>query len=95
MHFSILAFAASTTAALAAEAQYQWHGSRKDTAQVFDNLWARHWNKWMTPVKTNLFAVNVSLAESGAQNRVVGEEVNLMQGLAPAKDPLLRWEVEA
>ncbi|KAJ2340228.1 dipeptidylpeptidase, partial [Coemansia sp. RSA 2618] len=68
--------------------------SRKDTAQVFDNLWARHWNKWMTPVKTNLFAVNVSLAEGGAQNRVVGEEVNLMQGLAPAKDPLLRWEVE-
>ncbi|KAJ2321103.1 Dipeptidyl-peptidase 5, partial [Coemansia sp. RSA 2702] len=70
--------------------------SRKDTAQVFDNLWARHWNKWMTPVKSNLFAVNVSVAGSaGGGQQEPGNEVNLMQKLAPVRDPLLRWDIES
>ncbi|KAJ2641086.1 Dipeptidyl-peptidase 5, partial [Coemansia sp. RSA 1287] len=67
--------------------------NRTDSAQVFDNLWARHWNKWMTPVKANLFSVKVPLAENGGLGQAA-REVNLMQGLAPSVDPLLRWEAE-
>ncbi|KAJ2137797.1 dipeptidylpeptidase [Coemansia sp. RSA 788] len=67
--------------------------NRTDSAQVFDNLWARHWNKWMTPVKANLFSVKVPLAENGGLGQAP-REVNLMQGLAPSVDPLLRWEAE-
>ncbi|KAJ1875479.1 dipeptidylpeptidase [Coemansia sp. RSA 990] len=63
--------------------------SRRDSAQVFDNLWARHWNKWMTLEKPNLFAAHVPLVTNSS-----GGEVNLMRQLTPTKDPLLRWQVE-
>ncbi|KAJ2455995.1 dipeptidylpeptidase [Coemansia sp. RSA 2336] len=63
--------------------------NRRDSAQVFDNLWARHWNKWMTLEKPNLFAAHVPLVTSSS-----GSEVNLMRQLVPTKDPLLRWQVE-
>ncbi|KAJ1882671.1 dipeptidylpeptidase [Coemansia sp. RSA 1722] len=68
---------------------------RSDSAQVFDNLWARHWNKWMTITKTNLFAIPLDATESGnVAVGALGQEVNLMQKLAPIKDPLIRWNTE-
>ncbi|KAJ2438399.1 dipeptidylpeptidase, partial [Coemansia sp. RSA 2424] len=66
--------------------------NRTDSAMVFDNLWARHWNKWMSEQKSTLFAINTTGETSGSWQ--LGRESNLMQGLPPAKDPLLRWEVE-
>ncbi|KAJ1895276.1 dipeptidylpeptidase [Kickxella alabastrina] len=68
--------------------------NRTDSAQVFDNLWARHWNKWMTPVKTNLFAVSVNNRGPAVSVAGVGTESNLMRNLTEFKDPLLRWDVD-
>ncbi|KAJ2800785.1 Dipeptidyl-peptidase 5, partial [Coemansia guatemalensis] len=66
---------------------------RADSAQVFDNLWARHWDKWMTSRKANLFTVTLNgTSTSNSQHPV--REINLMQQLDAFEDPLLRWEVE-
>lgn len=59
---------------------------RADSALVYDNLWARHWNKWMTPTKYHLFATGAS-----ENNTVIS---NLMKDLPACQDPLLGWEVE-
>ncbi|KAJ2799022.1 dipeptidylpeptidase, partial [Coemansia furcata] len=66
--------------------------NRTDSAMVFDNLWARHWNKWMNEEKSTLYAVN-TMGE-GLSGWQLGSETNLMQSLPPTKDTLLRWEVE-
>ncbi|KAJ2468287.1 dipeptidylpeptidase [Coemansia sp. RSA 2322] len=66
--------------------------NRTDSALVFDNLWARHWNKWMGPSKSTLFAI--SPTGNNGSSWELGRETNLMQDLPPFKDPLLRWEVE-
>ncbi|KAJ2743528.1 dipeptidylpeptidase, partial [Coemansia sp. BCRC 34490] len=29
--------------------------NRADSGMAFDNLWARHWNSWMTQLKSNIF----------------------------------------
>ncbi|KAJ1828631.1 dipeptidylpeptidase [Coemansia sp. RSA 2599] len=69
--------------------------NRTDSAQVFDNLWARHWNKWMTMVKTNLFAIPLDTTDASAiKVGTLGEEMNLMQNLTQSKDPLIRWSAE-
>ncbi|KAJ2739140.1 dipeptidylpeptidase [Coemansia sp. BCRC 34301] len=66
--------------------------NRTDSAMVFDNLWARHWNKWMCEQKSTLFAINTTGQIRGSWK--LGTETNLMQRLPPSKDPILRWEVE-
>ncbi|KAI8324755.1 alpha/beta-hydrolase, partial [Martensiomyces pterosporus] len=66
--------------------------ARADSAQVFDNLWARHWNKWMTLAKSTVFAASVTVNGTAWS---VGQERNLMGGLTTPKDPLLRWEAES
>ncbi|KAJ2900905.1 dipeptidylpeptidase [Coemansia aciculifera] len=66
--------------------------NRTDSAMVFDNLWARHWNRWMSEQKSTLFAIDTTGETSGKWQ--LGSEVNLMQWLPATKDPLLRWEVE-
>ncbi|KAJ1955241.1 dipeptidylpeptidase, partial [Dipsacomyces acuminosporus] len=66
--------------------------ARADSAQIFDNLWARHWNKWMTHRKANVFAASVVV---NGTMRKVSKERNLMGSLASFKDPLLRWEADS
>ncbi|KAJ1795592.1 dipeptidylpeptidase [Coemansia sp. RSA 2399] len=68
---------------------------RTDSGMVFDNLWARHWNSWMTPLKSNLFAIEFD-PESSVQKGIHtgGSAVNVMRNLTEFKDPLLRWDIE-
>ncbi|KAJ2856585.1 dipeptidylpeptidase [Coemansia erecta] len=69
--------------------------NRTDSARVFDNLWARHWNKWMTMVKTNLFAIPINATNASAiVVGATGEEINLMQNLTRFEDPLIRWDLD-
>ncbi|KAJ1991866.1 dipeptidylpeptidase [Coemansia umbellata] len=69
--------------------------NRTDSGMVFDNLWARHWNKWMTPIKSNLFALNLDTSSNlQSTSEAKGKAINLLQNLAEFKDPLLRWETE-
>ncbi|KAJ1815999.1 dipeptidylpeptidase [Coemansia sp. RSA 2598] len=58
------------------------------SALVFDNLWVRHWDAWMTMRKPNVFAA--SLVRDG-DRWSVGAERNLMAKLPPFHDPLIRW----
>ncbi|KAJ2755255.1 dipeptidylpeptidase [Coemansia pectinata] len=91
----ILLFTASTLAdgnISSVAKQLNVEKNRTDSAMVFDNLWARHWNKWMSEQKSTLFAINTTNELYGAWQ--LGKETNLMQGLPPTKDSLLRWEVE-
>ncbi|KAJ2397295.1 hypothetical protein GGI23_003587, partial [Coemansia sp. RSA 2559] len=68
---------------------------RTNSGMAFDNLWARHWNRWMTPLKSNLFAAAFD-PESSAQAgmHAGGGAVNVMRNLPGFKDPLLRWDIE-
>ncbi|KAJ2720589.1 dipeptidylpeptidase [Coemansia sp. Benny D115] len=68
--------------------------ARSDSAQVYDNLWARHWNKWMTMIKSNVFAISLKSSDAGVAMGGLGSEVNLMRKLAEIKDPLIRWDAE-
>ncbi|KAJ2001709.1 dipeptidylpeptidase, partial [Coemansia thaxteri] len=65
--------------------------TKADSAQVYDNLWARHWNEWMTLEKPNLFVA--PLNKTSGQWKV-GEEVNLSDLLPHSPDPLTRWHVD-
>ncbi|KAJ2161784.1 dipeptidylpeptidase [Coemansia sp. RSA 552] len=68
---------------------------RADTAQVYTDLWVRHWDQWMTPKKLNVFAVPLLTSEENENGEwPVGPETNLMAGLPPAEDPLVRWASE-
>ncbi|KAI9505486.1 Alpha/Beta hydrolase protein [Coemansia spiralis] len=62
-----------------------------DSAQIFDNLWVRHWDEWMTLKKPNVFSVPISNDSNGW---VFGEEINLMNGLPVFHDPLIRWSAD-
>ncbi|KAI8324737.1 alpha/beta-hydrolase [Martensiomyces pterosporus] len=64
---------------------------RTDSAQVYDNLWARHWNEWMTLEKPSVFVV--PLDNSTKQWRA-GAEINLGAMLPASPDPLTRWYIE-
>ncbi|KAJ2682799.1 Dipeptidyl-peptidase 5 [Coemansia spiralis] len=91
----LLLFTASTLAdgKISSVAKYlNEEKNRTDSAMVYNNLWARHWNKWMGDQKSTLFAINTTREAYGSWN--LGREANLMQGLPPTKDQLLRWEVE-
>ncbi|PIA13220.1 alpha/beta-hydrolase [Coemansia reversa NRRL 1564] len=64
---------------------------RRDSAQVYTNLWVRHWDKWMTLEKPSLFAVQIVRKED---KWLVGTEINLLQDMPLCEDPLVRWSVE-
>ncbi|KAJ2617117.1 dipeptidylpeptidase [Coemansia sp. RSA 1804] len=71
---------------------------RIDSAQVYDNLWVRHWDEWMTLKKPNVFAVPASRSaragrEAGSE-WTLGSEINLMGRLPEFHDPLIRWSAE-
>ncbi|KAJ2795168.1 Dipeptidyl-peptidase 5, partial [Coemansia guatemalensis] len=65
--------------------------NRRDSAQVYTNLWVRHWDKWMTLEKPTLFAVQIDRKEDGW---AVGTETDLLQNMPLCEDPLVRWSVE-
>ncbi|KAI8319718.1 alpha/beta-hydrolase [Martensiomyces pterosporus] len=67
-----------------------------DSAQIYNSLWIRHWNEWMTLEKPNVFVVPVAQPSDGSQSGSwsAGKEVNLMQSLPPFRDPLIRWYAE-
>ncbi|KAJ1679966.1 dipeptidylpeptidase, partial [Spiromyces aspiralis] len=50
-----------------------------DSARIYDNLWIRHWNRWMIPKKTNIFVT--SMVQDSNGNWTIGEPRNLMAGL--------------
>ncbi|KAJ1963268.1 dipeptidylpeptidase [Dipsacomyces acuminosporus] len=67
-------------------------GKKIDSAQIYNNLWVRHWNEWMTAEKANVFVAPLTRPSSGAWS--VGKETNLMQSLPAISDPLIRWSAE-
>ncbi|KAJ1722433.1 dipeptidylpeptidase [Coemansia erecta] len=58
------------------------------SAQVYDNLWPRHWDSWMTLRKPNVFSAPLIRDEDKWS---VGSEMNLMSQLPVFHDPLIRW----
>ncbi|KAJ2715206.1 Dipeptidyl-peptidase 5, partial [Coemansia sp. Cherry 401B] len=64
---------------------------RPDSAMVYDNLWARHWNEWMTPEKASVFTAPVARAD---EQWTVGRETSLAAMLPHTADPLTRWAVD-
>ncbi|KAJ2034863.1 dipeptidylpeptidase, partial [Coemansia sp. S2] len=66
-------------------------GTKSDSAQVYDNLWARHWNEWMTLEKPNIFVAPLNVSETAWQ---VGPEVNLNAALPRCPDVLTRWHID-
>ncbi|KAJ2551080.1 dipeptidylpeptidase, partial [Coemansia sp. RSA 1933] len=68
---------------------------RIDSAQLFDNLWVRHWDEWMASAKPSVFAVSVNRAGEEADHKwTLGREVNLLKELDPFHDPLVSWSVD-
>ncbi|KAJ2822252.1 dipeptidylpeptidase, partial [Coemansia sp. 'formosensis'] len=66
-------------------------GTKSDSAQVYDNLWARHWNEWMTLEKPNLFVAPLNISKTAWK---VGPEVNLNAALPRCPDVLTRWHID-
>ncbi|KAJ1642771.1 dipeptidylpeptidase [Coemansia erecta] len=58
------------------------------TAMVFDNLWVRHWDSWMTMRKPNVFSASLVRDDDRWS---VGTERNLLAELPTFHDPLIRW----
>ncbi|KAJ2839471.1 dipeptidylpeptidase [Coemansia erecta] len=69
----------------------QRNAMRTDSAMVFDNLWARHWNEWMSMEKPNVFAARLDRTGSRWS---VGPETNIAAMLPHTSDPLTRWSVD-
>ncbi|KAJ1940805.1 dipeptidylpeptidase, partial [Linderina macrospora] len=71
-----------------------------DSAQIYDNLWPRHWNEWMGLRKSNLFTVSLSRTDGDSGDSdassvwKVGNETNLMHGLPVYHDPMIRWSID-
>ncbi|KAJ2584696.1 dipeptidylpeptidase [Coemansia sp. RSA 1694] len=65
--------------------------TKSDSAQVYDNLWARHWNEWMTLEKLNVFVAPLNVSKGVWK---VGPEVNLNAALPRCPDSLTRWHVD-
>ncbi|KAJ2058960.1 dipeptidylpeptidase [Coemansia sp. S146] len=61
---------------------------KRDSALIYDNLWVRHWDEWMSLRKPTLFSVKLE------DWKVVGKETNLLQNLPVFHDPLLRWSLD-
>lgn len=58
---------------------------RTDSAMVYDDLWARHWNQWMTLEKPNLFIIPL-------YNQTL--QYNLCRQLPHVSDPLHGWSID-
>ncbi|KAJ2161265.1 dipeptidylpeptidase [Coemansia sp. RSA 552] len=65
---------------------------KSDSAMVFDNLWARHWNEWMTMEKPSVFTA--SLTRSTTEGWDVGGETSMAAMLPQSPDPLVRWSID-
>ncbi|KAJ2795322.1 Dipeptidyl-peptidase 5, partial [Coemansia helicoidea] len=65
-----------------------------DSAQVYSNVWVRHWDEWMTLEKPTPFSLPLTRPATAAGNWTVGAEVNLFRDLPPFADPLIRWSCE-
>ncbi|KAJ2713560.1 Dipeptidyl-peptidase 5, partial [Coemansia spiralis] len=69
----------------------QENARRKDSAMVYDNLWARHWNEWSTLEKPNVFVAPLLHTADGWR---FGNESNLAAALPQVHDPLMRWHID-
>ncbi|KAJ1732750.1 dipeptidylpeptidase [Coemansia biformis] len=90
----LLSFTASVypNATLAESAQLkQANALRTNSAIAYDNLWARHWNEWMTQEKPNVFVAPLMRTTNGWR---VGNETNLASALPHVDDPLTRWHID-
>ncbi|KAJ2781622.1 dipeptidylpeptidase [Coemansia javaensis] len=90
----VIAFVASVhpNATLQASAQLRLAAARRtDSAMVYDNLWARHWNEWVTAEKPSVFVAPLQHTADGWR---VGPEANLAARLPATPDPLTRWHVD-
>ncbi|KAJ2795904.1 Dipeptidyl-peptidase 5 [Coemansia guatemalensis] len=65
---------------------------RADSSMIFDNLWARHWDAWMTTEKPAVFAARMVRAEQGRWR--VGNETNLAERLPHCSDTRIGWTVD-
>ncbi|PIA14493.1 alpha/beta-hydrolase [Coemansia reversa NRRL 1564] len=63
-----------------------------DSSMVFDNLWARHWDAWMTTEKPTLFAARVTRTEKSKWR--VGHATNLAKRLPHFNDARVGWTVD-
>ncbi|KAJ1883520.1 dipeptidylpeptidase [Coemansia sp. RSA 1722] len=66
--------------------------SRFDSALVYDNLWARHWDEWTTVEKPNVFVIKLNHTEDGLWR--LGDEINLTAKLPQCPDPRVRWCID-
>ncbi|KAJ1895888.1 dipeptidylpeptidase [Kickxella alabastrina] len=66
--------------------------NRTDSAMVFDNLWARHWNEWMSVEKPNVFSLPLKHQSETEWN--LDTEINLTTVLPRCPDPLTRWSID-
>ncbi|KAJ1648354.1 dipeptidylpeptidase, partial [Coemansia asiatica] len=66
--------------------------SRFDSALVYDNLWARHWDEWTTLEKPNVFVIKLNRTEDGIWK--LGSEINLTSKLPQCPDPRIRWCID-
>ncbi|KAJ1828352.1 dipeptidylpeptidase, partial [Coemansia sp. RSA 2599] len=66
--------------------------SRFDSALVYDNLWARHWDEWTTLEKPNVFAMKLNHTEDGLWR--LGNEINLSSKLPQCPDLRVRWCID-
>ncbi|KAJ1862436.1 dipeptidylpeptidase, partial [Coemansia sp. RSA 2703] len=64
-----------------------------DSAQVYDNLWARHWNEWSTPEKPSVFVMPLERSSKSSIWKL-GDEIDLSTKLPKCPDPLIRWSVD-
>ncbi|KAJ2715186.1 Dipeptidyl-peptidase 5 [Coemansia spiralis] len=68
--------------------------ARIDKAQVYSNIWVRHWDEWMTPEKPTPFALTLTRPANDNDKWTIGNELNLFRDLPPFTDPLIRWSCE-
>ncbi|KAJ2699505.1 dipeptidylpeptidase [Coemansia sp. IMI 203386] len=67
-------------------------GNRTTLAMVYDNLWVRHWDTWMTERKPQVFVASLVRDDDKWS---VGTERNLMNGLNPFEgDPMISWSAD-
>ncbi|KAJ2897461.1 dipeptidylpeptidase, partial [Coemansia aciculifera] len=67
---------------------------KRDSGLIYDNIWVRHWDEWMTLRKPSLFSIKLEEGEDGGSERVVDKETDLLQNMPAFHDPLLRWSLD-
>ncbi|KAJ2008617.1 dipeptidylpeptidase [Coemansia thaxteri] len=79
-----------------AESKARMAAKKRDSAQLYDNLWVRHWDEWITLRKPTLFSVKLEEDKEDDDDEVkrVGKEINLLKDMPAFHDPLLRWSVD-